>query len=333
MTKRWRLFISGWGLILVVVLAVGCVSPHPEDWNNDDWDVEEADGGSPEDEDEAADVIEEPPPLTVATFNVYLLFDTECNSGECGPNDFEIEFSQSEYEARLEEVAAAIEELDADIVLLQELENEGVLEDLAETLDGGYPVAVHGETGFSASLDVAVLARGTFLDTKNYGQRRLTLPDGSRGWFAREFLRVDLDIDGDDVIVFTSHFRSKANGDDPDRRLAEAQEARKIVEEVAEANDDALVVFGGDLNDTPGSEPLEALMSDGGLERVGQNRGTEDIYTYFFNDERMSIDHILWAPTSGGGYVSGSGRSLHHDEPAGFGGSDHGAMIGGFETY
>ncbi|MFW5968211.1 MAG: endonuclease/exonuclease/phosphatase family protein, partial [Persicimonas sp.] len=202
--------------------------------------------------------------LRVASFNTHNLFDTHCDSGDCGPNEFEKTPSQSEYEERITEVAEAIEELDSQIVLLQEIENEDVLEDLADELDGHYSVAVLGELGWPGSLDVGVLSTGELEETRGYrDERELERPDGGTDRFTREFLRVDLEIGGRSIIAFTSHFRSKRD-DDPERRLAEAREAREIVDEVAHANPDSLVVFGGDLNDRPGSEPLEALTTDNG---------------------------------------------------------------------
>ncbi len=280
---------------------------------------------------DAADAVSEYPQVTIATFNVRRFFDTQCDSNRCGPNDWEEQLSENGFNSRVEKVAAAIESFEADVVLLQELEKEAVLTEIAAALDGEYPVQVFGETGKVASVDVAILARGTLVDSKGYrDDRDLQRPDGSHTRFAREFLRADLDIDGERVIVFTTHFVSKAN-DDPDRRLAEAQEAREILDEVAAQHDDALVVLGGDINDTPGSEPMEALTGNGGLVRAGAERSLDDTFTYVWNWEPEAIDHLLLAPTAGGQYVDGSAYSVHDREPAGLAGSDHGALVATFE--
>lgn len=268
--------------------------------------------------------------LRVASFNTYNLFDTECDSGDCGPNDFEKTPSPDEYEERITQVAEAIEELDAQIVLLQEIENEEVLDDLAEELDGEYPVAVLGELGWPGSLDVGLLSTGKLEETRGYrDERELERPDGGSDRFTREFLRVDIEIGGRSIIAFTSHFRSKRN-DDPGRRLAEAREAREIVDEVAHANPDSLVVFGGDLNDRPHSETLEALTADDGLRRAGRSFDEDELYTFYFDQERQAIDHLLKAPNTAGHYVERSVKAHHDRDPVGYGGSDHGAIVARF---
>src|SRR5690606_35320672 len=54
--------------------------------------------------------------LRVATFNVRLLFDTNCDSGNCDTGDFEKVLSQAALAARAEGIASAIRSLDADVV-------------------------------------------------------------------------------------------------------------------------------------------------------------------------------------------------------------------------
>jgi endonuclease/exonuclease/phosphatase family metal-dependent hydrolase len=265
------------------------------------------------------------PIATVATYNVHFLVDTVCDSHLCEPDDFEEQPSQAEFDARIAQVARAIDSLGADILLLQEVEKKSVLDALNAALSEPYPIAVLGESGFAASLDVAVLARGELVDTREYSEL-----NGGRDTFSRKFLRVDLDLKGERVIVFSAHFRSKRGGDSQ-IRLAEAQTARDIVTEIASTHDGALVVLGGDLNDTPDSEPLQALTSGGELVRVAEGEEIVDVFTYVYFQRREEIDHLLMATTRGGAYVEGSAHSEHDEAPAGLGGSDHGALVARFE--
>jgi len=105
-------------------------------------------------------------------------------------------------------------------------------------------------------------------------------------------------------FVFAAHFRSKAN-DDPGRRLAEAQAARDIVQRVAAAQPGVLTVLAGDLNDVPGSPPLEALEANGGLFRVAKELPVDQQATYVFNGSGEAIDHLLEA-TEPPAYVEGT---------------------------
>jgi len=135
--------------------------------------------------------------------------------------------------------------------------------------------------------------------------------------------------DGTEVVVFGAHFRSKSPPDDSGRRLAEAQVSRRIVTDVATALPAALVVMGGDLNDSPGSPPLDALTLDGGLLRVAADLPVADQATYVFNGRGEAIDHILQAVTPAGASVPGSARVWK--DTRGFSGSDHFALTADFE--
>lgn len=323
--------LNGLIFALCVALAtVGCEPPvtPPADA---DGGVDVVDSTDPEDTD--ADAVVDPPVARVVTFNVRRLFDRTCDSGRCGPDDFEEVPSEQEYDLQLQRTADAIVQMQPDVVLLQEIENELVLDDLRSRMPSEYNVSVIGETGFAASLDVAVISRGELIETQGYRDSRpLELPGGGQSEFTREFLQVNVELEGEEVIAFVAHFKSKSN-DDPERRLAEAQEARDIVEGVASANPDAMVVFGGDLNDTPGSDPLDALVSNGGLERAGDEKSNDQMWTFSFRGDLQAIDHILVAPTEGGAYVESSATVVRDRNGGGLADSDHAALHADFALY
>jgi endonuclease/exonuclease/phosphatase family metal-dependent hydrolase len=276
-----------------------------------------------------------PPPapsdIVIATFNVHLFFDTRCDSGQCGGGDFEDAPNQGQFDYRADELAAAIAALDADVVLLQEVENDACLDALQQRLDGAYPTAILGETDFAASVDVAVLARDPTLEVRRHGDPPIPLPGGGETWFAREFLEVHLDADGHRVVVFAAHFKSK-NDDDPERRLAEATRARELVDAAVAAHPEALVVLGGDLNDTPGSPPLAALEGEGGMLRVAAELVPDD-WTYTYDGERRALDHLYQAVDADGGeFVAGSAHVFRGEFDEGWGGSDHAAVRASFRA-
>ena len=277
-----------------------------------------------------------PPPdpadIVIATFNVLRFFDANCDSGQCGFDDYEEAPTQAQFEYRAESLAAAILALDADVVILQEVENQNCIDALAVHLGDQYPTAVLGETGFTASVDVAVLSRHPSVEVRRHADVPLQRPSGGQTWFAREFLEVHLDADGHRAIVFAAHFKAK-NDDDPERRLAEATRAREIMDAVSQQNPDALVVLGGDLNDTPGSPPLDALEAGGGMLRVAAELAPED-WTYRYKDQKNPIDHIYAATAATGGvYIDGSAQIFRGDgSGGGYGGSDHAAVRASFHA-
>mgnify|MGYP001204252312 CR=1 FL=1 len=261
--------------------------------------------------------------LTVATFNVRRYFDMICHSGQCDqPDDFELQMSPESFEARTQQIVAAIDDLKADIVLLQEIENSYCLGVIGGRVEGAFEQRVIGETNFPASLDVAILAAGVLLEKRTHrSTTELVLADGSTTKFSRELLELHLEIDGAYVVVFNAHFKSKS-GDDPERRLAEAKATREIVLATVAEHPEALVVLGGDLNDTPSSAPLLALEGEGGLVRLASSLPVGQDWTHLWGGGSHAIDHLYLATGASGSVVEG-GVSIVRDETGTWGGSDH----------
>jgi predicted extracellular nuclease len=280
----------------------------------------------------AADAISEsplPPPragaIRVAALNVHRLFDQTCDTGSCATGDYEAVLTDAQINKRVTRIAERLRFLNADVIMIEEVETAALLDAIAAQMPG-FVTHVLGEIGFAASVDVGVLARFPTVSIKTHRDQILFQPDGSPTTFAREFLEVHLDRGGRTVIAFAAHFRSKSS-DDPGRRYAEAVAARDIVASAATENPDALVVFGGDLNDVPGSPPIVAI--DEKLARVSIGLPDESIATYWFEGRGQAIDHI---------YVSGAARFLAGtflvDRDPGartFAGSDHAAVHADFD--
>ncbi len=264
------------------------------------------------------------PHVRIAAFNVHRLFDTVCDSGSCGGTNYEELPTEAEFEAQVDRLGRAITALDADIVLLEEVETQQSLDGLLRKVPQ-FPQSHLGETYTQASVDVAVLSRHPILEVRSHRNQSIARPDGSYTRFSRDLLEVHLDVDGKRVIVFAAHFRSKVN-DDPDRRMAEANASRAILLDSAKEFPDALVVLGGDLNDVPGSGPINAL--DEALLRVARDRPESETWSYFYSGRGQAIDHLYLAPGGGGAYVPGSFRVAR--DGTGYGGSDHGAVYADF---
>jgi uncharacterized protein len=263
--------------------------------------------------------------VRIAAFNVHRLFDTVCDTGSCGGTNYEELPTPEEFDAQVTQLGQGITALNADIVLLEEVETQNSLDGLMKKVPR-FPYAMLGETYTKASVDVAVLSRYAITEVRSHRNKSLYRPDGSFTRFSRDLLEVHVDVDGTRVIVFAAHFRSQVD-DDPGRRVAEANGAREILLDSAREFPDALIVLGGDLNDIPGSDAINAL--DQALLRVAKDRPDNETWTYFYSGRGQAIDHLYLAPNKGGAYVPGSFR-VAREPTGGYGGSDHGAVYADF---
>jgi predicted extracellular nuclease len=263
----------------------------------------------------------------VATFNVRRFFDTVCESGTCGSGAYEELPSPEAFETRAAQIADAIRTLDADVVALQEIETQPCLDALLARLDGMHGVL--GEIGTSASVDVAVISKvPAELVATHRANEVLQLADGTVAQFSRELLEVHVRAAaGTPIVLLAAHFKSKSN-DQPGRRLEEARHAARIVREIAAREPGSIAMLAGDLNDTPGSPPLDALTVDGGLVRAAADLSEPAQATYIFNGRGQAIDHILIAPGNDGLRVPQSSRIWR--DATGWGGSDHAALTTDF---
>lgn len=267
--------------------------------------------------------------IRVATFNTEFFFDTVCDSGNCGPGDFELVFNDAQHRFKARSIAEGVLRLEADAVCLQEVESQASVDALLDALPEDWTVGEIGETGGPASLDVAVVARGRLISSRGWrDERPLALGGGRSTTFTRELLEVDLEINGGRVIIFCAHFRSK-NNDDPTRRLAEARESRDIVLERHALRPNLLHVLAGDLNDEPGSAPIRALEEGGRMWRVASGLSDAEAGTYRFQGVPVAIDHLYVPTVQQDRLLPGSVRVVR-DANGTLGGSDHAGLRAAF---
>lgn len=312
---RFRQIIIG----LLFVSACGDQDPSKGNSNNPVIDVGVVDMGEV-----TQDVGPEGGALRVGTFNVKRFFDTVCQSNACASGDYELQLSTAEFDFKAQKLATAIDAMDVDVISLQEVETQAVLDGLMAKLQTPFTVEKMGETGGTASLDVAVLSKGTLLEVRTHKSEPLKRPDGSTTSFARELLEVHTEQNGQRVVVFAAHFKAQRN-DDPGRRFAEAQAAGLIVSATAAEFPKALVVLAGDLNDNPESDSIKELLSAGGLTLLTQ----PGLWTYGSFSGSQQIDQLIMANSSSVSLDEGM-PEVYDDGSGSYGGSDHRALAATF---
>jgi predicted extracellular nuclease len=196
-------------------------------------------------------------PLVVVHWNVRNLFDTEKNSA----SDDEMVYSPSEYDEKMDAVAAVLRDLDPDVAVLQEVENQGVLQDLAARVGSAFVEARLVEGNDFRGIDVGALSKVPFDAVVSHADETFNLPGGAPKTFTRDCPEFHLTHAGRRIALLGVHFRSKGGDDDPDRRLAEAFRSRQIADELAAGDPELGVVILGDYNDLPGSDPVELIRT------------------------------------------------------------------------
>ena len=247
--------------------------------------------------------LEQPGPdeFSIATFNVENFYD---NKEPHRPSD-PPKPRRSEYERKRDRIVETILALGVPTVIgLQEVENIGVLEDVAaqpELAGYDYQAAlIEGPSG--RDIDVGFLVRGDRATLEGVGQYQTP-----ESLFSRPPLMITVTLhtaSAGDVTVYAivNHFISKAGGEaltEP-RRVMEAQWNAHLVDQILAADPDAYVVVLGDLNDYYDSAPLRALTdgdSPGGqLVNVLGALPPEERYSYIFQGVSQLLDHILVTP-------------------------------------
>ncbi len=243
----------------------------------------------------------QPNELSIATFNAENFFDIMAPHPSDPPRP-----SLGEYRTKLVKTAKAIVAMGIPtIVGLQEIENIGVLEDLIEEpaiAQYHYlPALIEGTD--SRGIDVAYLVRGDVATLE--GMSAYPAPEGvtSRPPL---LITVTMRLAGEQrtVYVFNNHFTSMSGGEratEP-RRIAQAAWNVNLVNRLLAQNPEAYVVVLGDLNSYYMSPPLNVLReanatTDHKLRHVYELVAPLIPYTYIYQGETETLDHILVTPS------------------------------------
>jgi endonuclease/exonuclease/phosphatase family metal-dependent hydrolase len=199
-----------------------------------------------------------PIPVRVLSWNVRNLYNDVRDSPEVAAAD-EIILTTAQYQAKLDDIAGVIGSLVPDIVVLQEVENHNVLSDLGQKL----PEHAHRritEGNDPRGIDIALLSRHPIDRVVAHDQEFFSSSASGKTYvFARDVLEVHFEINGRHLILFGIHFKSGTDAESQDKRLAEAEQTRKLVLQQEAKDPSALIVVLGDFNAVPGSPPLAAL--------------------------------------------------------------------------
>lgn len=128
---------------------------------------------------------------------------------------------------------------------------------------------------------------------------------------SRKPLAGEFEFNGQKVFVIANHFTSKGD-DEPlhgrfqppnrvteEQRIAEAKSVRGFVDELRGVDENAKVVVAGDLNDFGFSPAVGELTKNDGLINPADSLPEQERYSYVFDGNSQSLDHMLVSPGVG----------------------------------
>jgi len=249
------------------------------------------DSGSP-----AADAASTPTPLRVMTWNVENLFDEMDD-----PETMDDVPTAGAVQRKLDDIAEVVRAVNPDFLALQEVENIGILDRLADELDGlGYVHTGLVDSTDPRGIDVAFISRVPLAEypttTSHIGERFPEADGTGTVDFTRDALEVFLDVEGKTVGIVIVHFLSRRNND-ADKELvrqSEALQTMRIAQARMDGGMDRVLVM-GDMNDRPDSPTVTNVLS-GSLTNVTQRVANDDRWTYVFDGVRQQLDYIMASP-------------------------------------
>ncbi len=239
--------------------------------------------------------------IRLAAYNVENLFDDKDDPALSGRYD---DLGLTTSEGQCQNVAAAIKALDADVMILEEVESEEALRWFRDTYlrDLGYEHIRSFEAGYERGVEQSVLSRFPIKAAQVFPAERIDDMAALRlggGWttartghepevFARSPIRAVIDGPGDyELILYGVHLKAGGGDDNAAQREAESLQLREFVKADLAANPHANVAVMGDFNATPLQRAYALQLKGNTKSGDGIGLGTG---AYDFRDARRPMD-------------------------------------------
>jgi len=205
----------------------------------------------------------EPEIIIAAAWNVQALFDGQEAGNEYEDYRHGAGWTPEKYRARINTLSRAIEQMVQsektavpDIIGLVELENAGVLEDLAK---GSLSKHSYKWTAFSnipgMSIGLGILSRFPITDMRSHS---ITIGDETA---PRPVLEVRIEPRGEPLVFLLCHWKSKSGKDTEGLRRASARVVHRRLLELKQKEEGTPVIIMGDLNENHDEFYLESILS------------------------------------------------------------------------
>ena len=211
-----------------------------------------------------------------AFYNLENLFDTK-NDPKTLDDDFtehsERNWNDKRFRRKLKKMGSVISQIGLEeinhppvLIGLAEIENRYVLEELVDSkyLRHKHYGIAHIDSPDERGIDTAMLYRKDHLEIRNITAHTVHVvnEEGIRD-YTRDILEVEAKLEDHIVHVLVNHWPSRRKGVEETafRRMAAAQKASEVVDQIKAVNPHARIVIMGDFNDDPESASIRHLVS------------------------------------------------------------------------
>lgn len=173
--------------------------------------------------------------FTVATWNVQNIFNAEDEGNEYDEFRQSSGWDERAYKNRLNNLAIVFSYLDADVLVLNEVENEKVVEDIISTVKD-YPYCCTAKE-VNGAISIAIISRYPITNCCAHSVIG-----------TRPILQADINADNKTVKIFAVHGKSKLDSEETSAALR--LELGKTLDMVAHPDADELIIAAGDFNES-----------------------------------------------------------------------------------
>ena len=294
---------------------------------------------TPADAQLAAERPDAPNTVTIGAYNVENFFDVWDNPYT------DDESTRVKSRDLVRDLARAIKALDADILVIQELEHEQLLTAMVEEFlpNEGYNYIAASPGNDERGILLGCISRYPITQVSSHRHQWFTHPDhpDTPYRFSRDLLRFTIDVGIDRPLqVYNVHLKSnRSRPGDPNsmlKRTAESLRVKQIIRDGVTGDPGLLAVVAGDFNSAyetrpdqdrpwPGMAALREPEPDGSQLLTDVHDALTDAQRVTHpGDNRYppsTFDYILAVPAMAQRYVQGSARVLPEGKLTG--GSDH----------
>lgn len=284
--------------------------------------------------------------VKILNWNLQTFFDANFDGNEY--SDFKSAksgWSEQKYVQRLSRLEEAIKEIDADILVFEELEKEEQIYDISNRLSGTFNFAKIYSHGFFAkeensSIGCAVLSRFPLGEATVHNidvrSKNLTQPS------MRPIIKIEVYAKGKTLALFVNHWKSKSGGEKESRIWREKQE--NLLARLMSSCKTRAKIACGDFN----MDISEFLHHEDGENNIilrNKNKNAA-VYSpwilpngellkpgsYFYKENWERIDHFFaggnakisdFSPETNGNWADSEGRPFRYKIWSGQGYSDH----------